>query len=71
MYRPDLLMADIDEMGITKKHISKKTGIPYKTLCKKIDGDILWKIVEAEAVGNVLGYSEERWKAVFMPKTEK
>ena len=70
MYRPDLLNADIKDCGITKTFISKKSGIPYKALCRKIEGSLKWKLDEAHSVGlDVMHYDDDRFMSVFFDKS--
>jgi len=59
----DLINQAIDAKGVSKNSLADQTGIPYKTLCRRLDGDGLLNFIEFRKIAAAL----EVWPSELVP----
>lgn len=50
----DLINQAMDARGVSKNSLADQTGIPYKTLCRRLDGDGLLTLIELRKIAAAL-----------------
>lgn len=60
----DLIRHVIDAKGISKNSLADQTNIPYKTLCRRLEGDGLLTLLELRKIAAAL----EVWPSDILPE---
>lgn len=59
----DLINQILTDKGVSKNSLADETGIPYKTLCRRLDGDGLLTLKELRKIAAAL----EVWPSEILP----
>ena len=65
----DLIRHVLEDKGVSKNSLADQTNIPYKTLCRRLEGDGLLTLLELRKIAAAL----EVWPSDILPEdfTEK
>lgn len=61
----DLINQTMIDKGVSKNSLADQTGIPYKTLCRRLDGDGLLTFTEFRKIAAALN----TWPSQLLPDT--
>lgn len=59
----DLINQVLNDKGVSKNSLSDQTSIPYKTLCRRLDGDGLLTLKELRKIAAAL----QVWPSEILP----
>lgn len=60
----DLINQVIADKGVSKNSLADQTNIPYKTLCRRLEGDGLLTLIELRKIAAAL----EVWPSDILPE---
>lgn len=60
----DLINQVLNDKGVSKNSLSDQTSIPYKTLCRRLEGDGLLTLKELRKIAAAL----EVWPSEILPE---
>ncbi len=60
----DLINQVLDDKGVSKNSLSDQTSIPYKTLCRRLEGDGLLTLKELRKIASAL----QVWPSEILPE---
>jgi DNA-binding Xre family transcriptional regulator len=60
----ELINQAIADKGVSKNSLADQTNIPYKTLCRRLEGDGLLTLIELRKIAAALGV----WPSDILPE---
>ncbi|WP_324644199.1 helix-turn-helix transcriptional regulator [Pseudarthrobacter sp. LT1] len=60
----DLINQVLADKGVSKNSLADQTNIPFKTLCRRLDGDGLLTLKELRKIASALGV----WPSEILPE---
>lgn len=60
----DLIRHVLEDKGVSKNSLADQTNIPYKTLCRRLEGDGLLTLLELRKIAAAL----EVWPSDILPE---